>query len=195
MAWENEHVDSISALFEAAGKGDPAAASALFEALYSELHRVARRELRRQGAMGLGTTTLLHESYLDMAQHMTPGQHTFPDRARFMTYASRVMRGLIIDHARQRRAQKRGGQFEITSITSDGVDVVDDRPLIQVSDALDDLNSIDPTLTQIVDLKFFCGFSFGEIGAMLNLSERTVQRHWEKARIYLYNSIRGELPG
>jgi DNA-directed RNA polymerase specialized sigma24 family protein len=60
---------------------------------------------------------------------------------------------------------------------------------------LDDLHAIDPTLTQIVDLKFFCGFSFGEIGAILNLSERTVQRHWEKARIYLYNSIRGELPG
>lgn len=189
MASERQHVKPISALFGAAEEGDPAAAATLFETLYRELHRVARRELNRQGAAGLGTTTLLHETYLDMAQH----GHAFPDRARFMAYASRVMRGLIIDHARQRRAQKRGSQFEITSISSDAVEVVDDGSLVQVSEALDELNAIDPTLTQIVDLKFFCGFSFAEIAAMLNLSERTVQRRWEKARIYLYNSIRGDL--
>ena len=189
MASES-HVESISALFEAAEKGDSAATAALFAALYDELHRVARRELRRQGANSLGTTTLLHETYLDVAQR----GHTFPDRGRFMAYASRVMRGLIVDHAREHRALKRGGQFEITSITSDGADVVDDRSIIQVSEALDELSVIDPTLTHIVDLKFFCGFSFAEIAAILNLSERTVQRHWEKARIYLYNCIRGELP-
>lgn len=190
MASEIRKAESISALFGAAEKGDPAAASALFDALYSELHRIARRELRGQGgAIGMGTITLLHEAYLDIVQR----EPVFPDRARFMAYASRVMRGLIVDHARQRRALKRGGQFEITSITSDGADVVDDRPLIRVSEALEELSAIDPALTEIVDLKFFCGFSFAEIAALMNLSERTVQRHWEKARIYLYNSIRGDL--
>jgi RNA polymerase sigma factor (TIGR02999 family) len=183
--------EPISALFGAAERGDPGAASALFDALYRELHRLARRELRGQGAaIGLGTTTLLHEAYLEMAQR----EPTFPDRARFMAYTSRVMRGLIIGRARQRRALKRGGQFEITSITSDGIDVVDHRPLVQVSDALDELSAIDPALTEIVDLKFFCGLSFAEIAALMKLSERTVQRHWEKARIYLYASIRGDLP-
>ena len=191
MASEIRKADSISGLFGAAEKGDQSAASALFDALYSELHRIARRELRGQGgAIGIGTTTLLHEAYLDMAQR----EPAFPDRARFMAYASRVMRGLIIDRARQRQALKRGGQFEITSITSEGADVVDDRPLVQVSDALEELGAIDPALAEIVDLKFFCGFSFAEIAALMKLSERTVQRHWEKARIYLYNSIRGDPP-
>jgi len=191
MASEIRKADSISGLFGAAEKGDQSAASALFDALYSELHRIARRELRGQGgAIGIGTTTLLHEAYLDMAQR----EPAFPDRARFMAYASRVMRGLIIDRARQRQALKRGGQFEITSITSEGADVIDDRPLVQVSEALEELGAIDPALAEIVDLKFFCGFSFAEIAALMKLSERTVQRHWEKARIYLYNSIRGDPP-
>ena len=191
MASEMRNAKSISALSGAAEKNDSAAASALFDALYSELHRIARRELRgRGGAIGIGTTTLLHEAYLDMVQR----EPVFPDQARFMAYASRVMRGLIVDCARQRRTLKRGGQFEITSIASDGADVIDGRPLVQVSEALEELTTIDPALTEIVDLKFFCGFSFAEIAALMNLSERTVQRHWEKARIYLYNSIRGDLP-
>lgn len=182
-------VEPISALFQAAQAGDPVAGSALFDALYTQLHRVARRALQRQGgAYGLGTTTLLHEAYLDMSQTGA----VFPDRAHFLAYASRVMRGLILMHARERRAQKRGGQFEITAITSDAGSTVDDRPLVQLSDALDELSKIDPKLTQIVDLKFFCGFTFAEIAGILSLSERTVQRQWEKARIFLYSTIRGE---
>src|SRR5690349_9451528 len=138
MASETRGADSISALFGAAERGDPAAASALFDALYSELHRIARRELKGQGGvLGIGTTTLLHEAYLDMAQR----EPVFPDRPRFMAYASRVMRGLIIDRARRRQALKRGGQFEITSITSDGADVVDDGPLVLVSEALEELGA------------------------------------------------------
>jgi RNA polymerase sigma factor (TIGR02999 family) len=126
-----------------------------------------------------------------MAAHS--GQ-SFPDRARFMAYAARVMRGLIIDHARNRRAQKRGGQFEITSIgTEVAENAIDNRELSELSDALDELTKIDPSLTEIVDLKFFCGFSFAEIAAMKGLSERTVQRKWDKARIYLHRSIRAPL--
>lgn len=111
-----------------------------------------------------------------------------------MGYAARVMRGLIIDHARSRQAQKRGGQFEITSLgTGVGENVVDHRELTTISDALDDLADTDPELAEIVDLKFFCGFSFAEIAAMRGVTERTIQRKWEKARIYLHRSIRADL--
>src|SRR5581483_4029329 len=114
----------------------------------------------------------------------------FPDRARFMGYAARVMRGLIIEHARNRRAQKRGGQFEIMSIDTEVAEsLVDARELSRIGEALDELAEVDAALARIVDLKFFCGFSFAEIAAMQGVSERTVQRNWEKARIYLYRTI------
>jgi len=119
---------------------------------------------------------------------------SFPDRARFMGYAARVMRGLIIDHARSRSAIKRGGEFEITSLGTDVVEnPADAKELSLISDALDELAKVEAELAAVVDLKFFCGFSFAEIAAMQKLSERTVQRRWEKARIYLHRSIRAEL--
>jgi RNA polymerase sigma factor (TIGR02999 family) len=105
------------------------------------------------------------------------------------------MRGLIIDYARRRQAQKRGGEFEITSIVTDVADAVPDvDELTRVSDALNELETTDVRLARIVDFKFFCGFSFAEIGSMLGLSERTVQRDWEKARIYLHRVLRDDLP-
>jgi RNA polymerase sigma factor (TIGR02999 family) len=161
---------------------------ALFAALYSELHRLARRQLARSaGSITLGTTTLLHEAYLDMAERESA---VFPDRGRFMAYAARVMRGLIIDYARSRQAHKRGGQFEIASLAAEVADpAADDKQLTRISDALDELATVDPPLAQVVDLKFFCGFSFAEIAAMLGQSERTVQRQWAKARIYLHGVI------
>jgi RNA polymerase sigma factor (TIGR02999 family) len=184
---------SIASLIDTAETGDPAAAEALFTALYAELHRMAKRELGRRGvAVSLGVTTLLHEAYLDMAERTGP---SFPDEMRFMKYASRVMRGLIIDHARNRQALKRGGQFEITAIRTDsGEPAVDDRELTRISEALEELAAIDASLAEVVDLKFFCGFSFAEIAALRNISERTVQRQWEKARIFLHGSIRGPSP-
>lgn len=183
---------TISALITAAEHGDGAASEALFGTLYHELHRMAKRELARPGVpMTLGATTLLHEAYLDMAGREGP---QFPDRARFMGYAARVMRGLIVDHARERHAQKRGGLFEITSLDTHAIEAaVDHRELSQISEALDELGKAEPALAEIVDLKFFCGFSFAEIAAMRNVSERTVQRNWEKARIYLHRKIRADL--
>jgi RNA polymerase sigma factor (TIGR02999 family) len=184
---------TISTLIETADQGDRAAAETLFSTLYSELHRLARRELARQGAVqGLGVTTLLHEAYLDIASR---DGSSFPDTARFMKYASRVMRGLIIDHARNRHAMKRGGQFEITALTTDVVEhLADEQELRRISDALEALAGDEPALVEIVDLKFFCGFSFAEIAAMRGVSERTVQRQWEKARIYLHDQLRGGAP-
>jgi len=183
----------LSTLVASAEQGDHAAADKLFAALYDELHRMARRELARRGAgVTLGATTLLHEAYLDISDR---DRAAFPDRNRFMGYASRVMRGLIIDYARRRQAQKRGGQFEITSIATDVAEAVPDaQQLTRLSDALDELESADARLARIVDLKFFCGFSFAEIGVMVGVSERTVQRDWEKARIYLHRVLRDDMP-
>jgi RNA polymerase sigma factor (TIGR02999 family) len=183
---------TISSLIGATESGDAAAADLLFSTLYSELHRLAKRELARRGAYAsLSVTTLLHEAYIDIAKRDGP---SFPDRARFMGYAARVMRGLIIDHARSNNAIKRGGEFEITSLKTDVVEnSVDAKELSTIADALEQLAKVDPELAELVDLKFFCGFSFAEIAALRNLSERTVQRSWEKARIYLHRTIRGDL--
>ena len=183
---------TLSSLMDAAEHGDTSAASTLFSTLYSELHRLAKRELAHRGMLvSLGTTTLLHTAYIEMAGN---DGASFPDRARFMGYAACVMRGLIIDHARHRSAQKRGGQFEITSAGVDGAaNAADYRLLTRISEALDELSQAEPALAQIVDLKFFCGFSFTEIAAMKRVAERTVQRQWEKARIFLYRSIRADL--
>jgi RNA polymerase sigma factor (TIGR02999 family) len=182
----------IPKLIGAVERGDGGANEALFGALYSELHRMAKRELaRRGGPVSLSATTLLHESYLAMAAR---GDPSFPDRGRFMGYAARVMRRLIIDHARERQAQKRGGLFEITSLdTNTQENSVDYRELTEIGDALDELGNDEPSLAEIVDLKFFCGFSFGEIAAMRDVSERTVQRNWETARLYLHRKIRADL--
>jgi RNA polymerase sigma factor (TIGR02999 family) len=183
----------IPSLFSAAENGDREAADALFSALYNELHRIARRELARQGAAAsVSATTLLHEAYLEIS---APGGPSFPDQARFMAYAARVMRGLVIDHARSRNAIKRGGEFRITSLENHDVKgPANADELSAIGDALDQLAKAEPGLAQLVELKFFCGFSFSEIGALYKVSERTLQRRWEKARIYLHRSIRADLP-
>jgi RNA polymerase sigma factor (TIGR02999 family) len=181
---------SLVALLEAAERGSKPAADALFSALYYELRRLAKHELARHGApMTLSATTLLHKAYIEIAEQAGA---SFPDRNRFMSYAARVMRGLIIDHARSRHAQKRGGQFEITSLATD-IDAVNSQKLTRISEALDELGKAELTLAEVVDLKFFCGFSFQEIAVMKGVSERTVQRQWEKARIYLHRTIRADL--
>ncbi len=179
---------TITSLLESAERGDAAASEALFAALYAELHRLARRELARGGgAITLGVTTLLHEAYIKMSDR---DGIAFPDRARFMGYAARVMRGLIIDYVRRRQASKRGGLFEIVALETTVADkLADEHELQRISDALDELATVEPELAQVVDLKFFCGFSFAEIGVMRNLSERTVQRQWEKARLYLHRVL------
>ncbi len=168
-------------------------ADALFGTLYAELHRLARRELNRRGPVrGLGVTTLLHEAYISMSGKEGT---VFADEARFMAYAARVMRGLIIDDVRRRRSEKRGGLFEITSLgTHDPGGAFSPQSLIRISDALDELADVEPELAEIVDLKFFCGFSFAEIAAMRRVSERTIQRNWEKGRLYLHSAIGSARP-
>lgn len=176
------------ALALASADDDPESRQQLFESLYRELHSIARRELRRGGpALTLGATTLLHEAYLNL--HGREGV-VFPDRPRFLAYASRAMRGLIINYARDRRALKRGSAFEITALPTEVPgQVADSQELQRLSDAIERLASIEPRLAQVVDLKYFGGFSFGDIAAMWQISERTVQRDWEKARLLLHGML------
>jgi len=172
---------------------DPAGADTLFGSLYAELHRLARRQLHRQGRIGgLGATTLLHEAYLSISGKEGA---VFVDEARFMGYAARVMRGLIIDDVRRWRSDKRGGQFAITALLTEHADsVMHPSALLVISEALDELATVEPGLAEIVDLKFFCGFSFAEIAAMRGVSERTIQRSWEKARLYLHHMLATTTP-
>jgi RNA polymerase sigma factor (TIGR02999 family) len=181
---------TISVLIASTESGDRSAADALFTTLYGELHRLAERQLARRGSdLTLGVTTLLHEAYLDMAQREGP---VFPDKARFMAYAARVMRSLILDYVRDHRAQKRGGEFQITTLDEERAPAAADATDLEgVGAALEKLTTLDATLAEVVDLKFFCGFSLGEIAGMRGVSERTVQRRWEKARIYL-RSVLGD---
>lgn len=160
----------------------------LFKALYDDLHRLAKRQLARSGAMqSLGATTLLHEAYLNISGRASA---CFPDEARFMAYAARTMRGLIIDFARQRRSQKRGGICDITSLNeSTPIPAVDDRQLLQIGAAVDELAVLQPELAQVVDLKFFCGLSFEDIAALRGVCRRTVQRDWERARLHLQGML------
>ena len=191
VQWSVALERTLSCLMDATERGDDLAAKALFTTLYSELHGLAERELAKHGVpVSLGATTLLHQAYIEMAGKEGT---SFPDRARFMGYAARVMRGLIIDHARSRQAQKRGGQFEITSLGAEPENGADDRELSRISEALDELAKADPSLAEIVDLRYFCGFTFAEIAAMRGISERTAQRQWEKARIYLHRRLRADL--
>jgi RNA polymerase sigma factor (TIGR02999 family) len=164
-------------------------ADALFNTLYSELHRLARRERYRQGPIaGLGTTTLVHEAYLAMSDKKGI---EFVDPARFMAYAARVMRGLIIDDLRRQHAQKRGGLFDITSLrTFHAENIPESQVLLRINDALEELAEVEPELAEVIELKFFGGLSFAEIAAARGVSERTIQRHWEKGRLYLHHAIR-----
>jgi RNA polymerase sigma factor (TIGR02999 family) len=163
--------------------------SDLFTDLYAQLRQIAQSALRRSGPqLTVSPTTLLHEAYLKISGREALA---FPDRARFMAYASRAMRRLVIDLVRERRALKRGAGFEITSMPTEAAELAGDSlDLERISDALDQLATVNATLAELVDLHFFCGFSFAEIAALLDLSERTVMRDWNKARLYLHDALR-----
>ncbi|MEO8451083.1 MAG: ECF-type sigma factor [Gemmatimonadota bacterium] len=175
---------TFATLLSRADAGDPAAAGQLFESLYGELHRLAEYQLRRNGGrLTLSATTLLHETYLAMAGRDAAA---FPDRGRFLAYAAKAMRSLIVDYARARRALKRGGEFEITQIGDrDAPAPGANDQLERIVDGLERLGAVDPKLSELVDLHFFCGFSLVEIAELRAVSDRTVQRDWRKARLLL----------
>jgi RNA polymerase sigma factor (TIGR02999 family) len=179
----------LQALVSRAQAGDALAVDALFTTLYQQLRRMARREAGRLGPHApLGATTLLHEAWLELSQR---DALAFPSEGHFMAYAARAMRGLVIDRVRERQAQKRGGGLDITSLDTELAEQCAQPELLtDIDAALEDLAKLEPTLAQVVDLKFFCGFSMVEIGALMGTSERTAQRQWEKARTLLYVALR-----
>jgi RNA polymerase sigma factor (TIGR02999 family) len=166
----------------------------LFVALYHELHRLADAQLRRGGRdLTLSPTTLLHEAWLDISAR---DALRFPDRARFLGYAARAMRRIVIDYARHSHAQKRGGGAIRVTIPSDlpaGISHgASAEELSRLSDAMDELATIDPLLAELVDLRFFCGYTFAEIAHTRGVSERTVHRDWRQARLLLYHTLLAE---
>lgn len=180
--------DALVTLISRADAGDEPARDALFAALYAELHRLAESHLRRNGHdLTLGATTLLHEAYVDIAGRQAL---VFPDRNRFLGYASRAMRHIVIDYVRQRRARKRGGELDFTTLNDDREAAPGEAQHLEaVGTALDELAELEPALAQLVDLKFFCGFTFAEIAGVRGVTERTVQRDWAKARVLLHGLL------
>src|SRR5262245_44350368 len=181
----------LAAMVERADAGDAAAKDALFASLYHELHRLAASHIRRNpGPLTMGATTLLHEAYLELNSRKATA---FPDRPHFLKYASRAMRGLIIDYVRRKLARKRGGDVTFAAIEADEVESPRQAAVLeQLGLALDELVGVDASLAELVDLKFFCGFSLGEIAAMRGVSESTVQRDWSKARLLLHDALSTE---
>jgi RNA polymerase sigma factor (TIGR02999 family) len=162
----------------------------LFAGLYHELHRLAQRALRRDGRLlPISATTLLHESYLSVAKA------DFTDSQRFLAYAARTMRGLIIDETRRRRALKYGGAFVITRLDEevendrDDATACDDE-LLRINDALEALEARDPALAELVQLRYFCGLSLAQIGVLRGVTQRTIQRQWDKARLLLFDMLK-----
>lgn len=179
---------SIGRLIDSAESGDATAADELFALLYQELHRIAERQVHQGGAdLTLGTTTLLHEAYLNIAHREGI---SFATRGQFLAYAARAMRGLMLSYARRRRTKKRGGEFQITSASGDeAADTVRPDELEKLDAALHVLAAADPSLAQLVDLHVFGGFSLMELAAIQGVSDRTIQRNWRKARLLLHRAM------
>jgi RNA polymerase sigma factor (TIGR02999 family) len=160
-------------------------ADALFPEMYQELRRIARARLRRSESITLlDTTGLVHESYL---RFQKMGQLAIQDRGQFLGYAARVMRFVVIDFIRQRRAERRGGGAIQITLGSEILDSmsVDDEHALRVHDALEELSKVDARAVQVVEMRCFAGLDEQEIAMALGVTDRTVRREWKKARLLL----------
>jgi RNA polymerase sigma factor (TIGR02999 family) len=169
---------------------DTQARDALFAAAYGELHRLARARLRDGGRdTVLDTACLVHESYLRFVRAV---ELRAEDRRAFFPYASQVMRSVIVNSVRERVAHKRGGdQAPLTLSTGLGAQLPDaEGTVLAVHEALEALEQADPRLAQVAQMRYFGGYSEQEIAETLELTERTVQRDWEKARLVLAAALR-----
>jgi RNA polymerase sigma factor (TIGR02999 family) len=183
----------MSQLTELLGRmqaGDGQARDALFAAAYSELHRLAHARLRDGGRDAvLDTTCLVHESYL---RFLRAGELRAEDRRAFFAYASQVMRSVIVNSVRERLAHKRGGDRTPLTLShglgAQGPDA--EQTVLAVHEALEALEQADPRLAQVAQMRYFGGYSEQEIAETLEITERTVQRDWEKARLILAAALR-----
>jgi RNA polymerase sigma factor (TIGR02999 family) len=180
----------ITQLIRQAGAGDQVARDRLFSAAYSELRKLARSRLRDGGRNTfLETTALVHEAYLRFSMS---GELSLSDRRAFFSYASKVMRSVVIDAVRERQALRRGG--DLAEVTFD-TDISASLPggeaeVMHVHEALLALEAAEPRLAKVVEMRYFGGYSESEIADALELTERTVRRDWEKARLLLMNSLK-----
>jgi RNA polymerase sigma factor (TIGR02999 family) len=181
----------ITRLLRLAAEGDRDALDQVYSALYPELKRVARARLRQQGrGDNLGTTTLLHESFLRL---VNASDLRLEDRRHFFAYAARTMRNIVIDSAREALAERRGGGAVHETLGGDSALQVADpgasAELIRVSDALHDLQKVDPELAELVEMRYFGGYTEVEVAELQGVTERTVRRRWDKARAWLYVAL------
>ena len=184
-------VPPITQLLQLAAGGDRAALDQVYESLYPELKRLARARLRGQGrADNMDTTVLVHESFLRLVN--TRGLR-LEDRRHFFGYAAKTMRNIIIDSARERVADRRGGGVEHLTLGADDALAVAEtqasEELILVNEALQDLAVVDPELAELVEMRYFGGYSEAEIAELQGITERTVRRRWDKARAWLYVAL------
>ena len=183
--------DSATDLLTRVQQGDAAAKDALFAHCYPELKRLARSRLMMAngGSATLDTTALVHDVYLKLAGM---GGIAASSRAHFMGYAAHTMRSIIIDIIRSRSAEMRGGNAQHLSLDTDLSDRIGESEVavLDVNGALDQLAEIDPRLVQVVEMRYFAGFSEQEIAVALGVSERTVGRDWQRARVLLTASLK-----
>jgi RNA polymerase sigma factor (TIGR02999 family) len=182
------HVMSdLAVLLPASREGDRAAFEQAYALAYEELRRLARRQLGATPAGGtLATTALVHEAFLKLVRRPVDIQ----DRTHFFALAARAMRQIIVDHARARRAQKRGGARYPTSLDADeiAIDETADE-LVGIDEALARLEQVDARLARIVEWRFFGGMTEDEVGRALGITARTVRREWQKARAFLHREL------
>ncbi len=180
----------ITVLLDAAHGGDRGAMDRVLATLYQELHSMARRQLAGQHGHTLDATALVHEAYLKLIGRGA-GAAQFDDRAHFFAYAASAMRSVVVDYARQRLAQKRGGDLHrVTDLPEDlegGLRL--DEDMLGLDTALTRLAAVDERLAQVVEMRYFAGLSELEIAALLKRSERSVRRDWQKARMFLLASL------
>jgi RNA polymerase sigma factor (TIGR02999 family) len=180
----------ITQLLRQARAGDDAALSGLFEILYPELRRIARKRLALddRGTL-LDTTALVHECYLKLvaAERVQP-----TDRAHFLAYSASAMRSIVVDFARARSAERRGGGLRAVTLDSAVADAVPagEDEVIGVHEALDELAALDGRLARVVEMRYFGGLADAEIAEVLEVGVRTVRRDWEKARLLLSAALR-----
>ncbi len=178
-------MDALNDLLQRASEGSEAARTQLFAVAYEELRNRARAQLRDGGRSTLlDTTVLVHESYL---RFLHAGQLTGAERGYFFSYAARVMRSVVIDFARQRQAQRRGGDVARVPLDPDlaGSLSADDDHLIRIDDALEALRKVDERLVHVIEMRYFAGMSEEETAGALGVTGRTVRRDWHKARVLL----------
>lgn len=164
----------------------------MFAATYAELRRLARSRLRDGGRNTLlDTTALVHETYLRVSKSaLTP----FPDRPRFLVYAGKAMRSIIVDLVRQRQAERHGGGALHLTLTADVLEQAalpaGEEHILRVHEALQELAAVDPRMAQVIELRYFAGLSDAEVALALDVGERTVRRDWEHARLLLAKALR-----